>query len=320
MNRPTTLFSTVLACLVLASSQVQAATLFYLSADGAGQGAAPVSPQETLKFLPGGGSFHIWVQPDTLFTGISLDVKSTGSAIRFTDSTVHNPTIGTDKRWLPGLIRNGTVTDTKVSRIEGGSLAPLTGFGRGIGPTTSSSDPLYETPSGFLFATIDFDVPVPMETATVSLSIGHNLLSDTSGVASGSIFLGVADGPVTNTAGSTGSVFDLSLEARPLHPADFDNDGDVDGKDFLTWQHGFSIIGGATRTDGDATNDGRVDSDDLVVWETQYGTVPAGAIAAPLVVPEPMTLNLALWGATLFLIVIPPRSSCLAYTRRNIRI
>ena len=103
----------------LLSANSHASTLIYLTGDGTGEGAAPVAMQ-TLEFLPGTGSFHIWVQPDVLFTGISLDVDRIGSAIRFTGSTVHNPMVGSDTRWLPGLIRNGTVTDDQVSRIEGG--------------------------------------------------------------------------------------------------------------------------------------------------------------------------------------------------------
>ncbi len=297
----------LLACLLITSSLLtpsfcSASTLFYLSANGAGQGAAPVSPQETLKFLPGGGSFHIWVQPDKLFNGISLDVQKSGSAIRFTGATVHNPSVGTDTRWLPSLIRNGTVTDSKVSRIEGGALTPLAGFGTGIGPTTSSSDPLYETNGGFLYATIDFAVPSPTETATVSLSIGHNLLSDSTGVASGSILFGVGDGPVTNTAGATGTTVDLNFVARTLHPTDYDSDGDVDGTDMLTWQDGFGITSGATRTQGDANVDGKVDSDDLGLWESQYGTIPA-ATATALTVPEATSICLAMCGAVICIVI-----------------
>lgn len=60
--------------------------------------------------------------------------------------------------------------------------------------------------------------------------------------------------------------------------ADFDSDGDVDGRDFLAWQRGFGIVApNAEIEDGDADADLDVDSDDLSVWQQQYGT------AAPLV-------------------------------------
>lgn len=292
-----------MASLLHLTSLSYSATLFYLSSDGFGENAAPVTPQETLRFLPGGGSIHIWVQPDTLLTGISLDLRLTGSAVRFTSATVHNPAVGSDTRWLPSLLRNGTVTDTLVARLEGGALVPLTDVGTGIGPSTSGSDPLYETVGGFLFATVDFAVINTAETATASLSIGHNLVSDIAGLTSDPLFLGVADGPVSNSAGATGTLVDLNLIAKPLLPSDFDRDGDVDGSDFLTWQRGYGITSGATRSQGDATNDGKVDADDLALWESQYATFPPGPVTATVVVPETDTWKLAICGAAFTLAV-----------------
>lgn len=279
---------------VALASLSHADTLIYLSANGAGEGAPPTAT-ETLKFLPGGGSFHIWIQPDALFTGISLDVDRGGSAIEFTDVTVYNPAVGTDTRWLPGLIREDGASSSTVSRIEGGALAPLNGFGAGIGPTTASSDPLYESGAGFLFATIDFTVPNPTLTATASLSIGRNLLSDTGGLTTSRIFLGVGDGPVANSDGAIGTMpVDLSFEARPLHPTDFDSDGDVDGDDLLAWQDGFGLTSGALRTDGDGNSDGKVDAADLTLWESQYATVPLMPLATVASIPEASALSLAL--------------------------
>lgn len=65
-----------------------------------------------------------------------------------------------------------------------------------------------------------------------------------------------------------------------IQSADFDKDGDVDGRDFLSWQRGFGIPGGATRGDGDADQDGDVDQQDLTIWQDTYGTV--SALATPL--------------------------------------
>jgi hypothetical protein len=61
----------------------------------------------------------------------------------------------------------------------------------------------------------------------------------------------------------------------PLPPpaaisADFDEDGDVDGRDFLTWQRGFGS--GTTLAEGDSDGDGDVDAVDLTNWTNQYGT------------------------------------------------
>ena len=61
--------------------------------------------------------------------------------------------------------------------------------------------------------------------------------------------------------------------------ADFDNDGDVDGDDFLVWQASFSVDAG-----GDADGDGDTDGDDFLLWQSQFGS---GAGAANASVPEP---------------------------------
>jgi hypothetical protein len=59
-------------------------------------------------------------------------------------------------------------------------------------------------------------------------------------------------------------------------PGDFDNDGDVDGSDFLIWQQGGSP-NGAT-------------AGDLSDWQTNYGT-PAPLVAVNAV-PEPVTASM----------------------------
>jgi hypothetical protein len=70
--------------------------------------------------------------------------------------------------------------------------------------------------------------------------------------------------------------------------ADFDMDGDVDGRDFLAWQRGYGaadpIFG-----DGDANYDGVVDGADLAVWQAAYG---GGALTASIGVPEPAAMYL----------------------------
>jgi hypothetical protein len=53
--------------------------------------------------------------------------------------------------------------------------------------------------------------------------------------------------------------------------ADFDEDDDVDGIDFLIWQRGLGIASGALHGQGDADFDGDVDVDDLFIWRLQFG-------------------------------------------------
>ena len=69
--------------------------------------------------------------------------------------------------------------------------------------------------------------------------------------------------------------------------ADFDDDGDRDGADFLVWQRGLGITNGANQGNGDANWDAAVDQADLTVWQQQIGTV--SALTVIQAVPEPST-------------------------------
>jgi hypothetical protein len=108
---------------------------------------------------------------------------------------------------------------------------------------------------------------------------------------------------ITNEADATGIVTGwgyetekgvdiLAGDAGPVVVnADYDDDGDIDGRDFLVWQRtlGSSIANG---TGADGSNNGVVDAADLDLWETQFGggaaTVAGQASAAA--VPEPSSL------------------------------
>ena len=64
--------------------------------------------------------------------------------------------------------------------------------------------------------------------------------------------------------------------------ADFDGDGDVDGRDFLTWQRGLGLTGQPNKSTGDANGNGTVDAADLAVWRAQFGDEPGiGGIPEP---------------------------------------
>lgn len=78
----------------------------------------------------------------------------------------------------------------------------------------------------------------------------------------------------------------------PNDNADFNDDGIVDGLDFLVWQRNLGDVGPAF-SDGDADGDGDVDGDDLAIWETQYGSPPPST-ANVSAVPEPSTVLLTI--------------------------
>jgi len=70
-----------------------------------------------------------------------------------------------------------------------------------------------------------------------------------------------------------------SIAESPPIDADFDNDGDVDGFDFLVLQQGLGTI---------------YDADDLTDWENNYGFGTVAAATAASSIPEPTTSALAL--------------------------
>ena len=90
-------------------------------------------------------------------------------------------------------------------------------------------------------------------------------------------------------------IFQVGSGVVPNDNADFNNNGLVEGADFLAWQRNFGLSGGATSMDGDANGDQNVNAADLAIWQTQYGTSPA-MVAAIGAVPEPSSLVLVLCG------------------------
>lgn len=80
--------------------------------------------------------------------------------------------------------------------------------------------------------------------------------------------------------------------------ADFDEDGDVDGVDFLAWQRNFGTLTGVAHSDGDADGDGDVDLIDRSFFESEFGT-STGPFAALNTLPEPGSLGLGAVGLIL---------------------
>jgi autotransporter-associated beta strand protein len=104
---------------------------------------------------------------------------------------------------------------------------------------------------------------------------------------------------VDTTVAEFGDIYLNFIAVNPLHPGDFDSDGDVDGADFVAWQTNFPLASGATLGQGDADGDGDVDGADFVVWQTNFPFTP-GAGASP--VPEPAALLLGVFSAAALLV------------------
>jgi hypothetical protein len=78
-----------------------------------------------------------------------------------------------------------------------------------------------------------------------------------------------------------------------LTPGDFNEDGRVDGKDFLVWQAHYPLLGGAALGDGDANGDGVVNGKDFLVWQANYRPLQITST-----VPEPCAAVLLLLTAS----------------------
>jgi hypothetical protein len=84
----------------------------------------------------------------------------------------------------------------------------------------------------------------------------------------------ISDANASNVGPNNGQMHEMIIHSFTFTPlpvsADFDDDGDVDGRDFLVWQRGGSPNPRS--------------ASDLAVWQEAYGVAPAVAAVA---VPEP---------------------------------
>ncbi len=97
---------------------------------------------------------------------------------------------------------------------------------------------------------------------------------------------------------------ELSQFDAPLD-ADFDQDGDVDGNDFLTWQGSFLTSAGALLADGDADGDGDVDGQDFLAWQGAFD----GGGSTSITIPEPSGVLLGGLAAIAMAVAARPSSS-----------
>jgi hypothetical protein len=61
--------------------------------------------------------------------------------------------------------------------------------------------------------------------------------------------------------------------------ADFNDDNNVDGADFLAWQRGLGIANNGQRSQGDADGDGNINREDLDVWRSTFALPAAPSVA-----------------------------------------
>jgi hypothetical protein len=131
--------------------------------------------------------------------------------------------------------------------------------------------------------------------AQLEFDAAGNLYVANSGVdaAAGQLIQVLSPGGSFKTTLTSAGEFTVTPVAPPANNSDFDNDGDVDGADFLTWQMNLGATGvpAGNKSTGDANGNGNVDAADLAIWQAHFGLPPTtGAGAA---VPEPASWGLA---------------------------
>jgi hypothetical protein len=147
---------------------------------------------------------------------------------------------------------------------------------------------------GSVLTGIEFSLPLsvlgnPAAEIRIAAFIGDSRYNNVSNQLAGT-------GVLRGNLGSPGSINLANIAGNqfvtvPVPSADFDGDGDVDGRDFLTWQRGFST--GNSRVTGDADGNGTVNAADLVIWQQQYED--SNPLIASIAVPEPGTYVLLLF-------------------------
>jgi hypothetical protein len=104
------------------------------------------------------------------------------------------------------------------------------------------------------------------------------------------------------------------LEAAAGLPGDFNDDGKVDGADYVTWRE---HLGDSTESalNGHGDNQNGVDAADYTLWRTHFATGGATSATTSESVPEPASLLLLVACAIRF--ALAPRRSRLASTCDN---
>jgi len=215
-----------------------------------------------------GGGNHEWrvdVEPDvnlfattSLGLGGSVDVEL---AFEITGSDLLGATVNTTD-WPNDTPGNNPFT-TSVTQ---GAVLDLAG------------DTLFASLGSEFFtsgAAVEVLVIETMGSGATTVSWGgHTVLPDT------------AQQYVGSRIAQAGLKFDSYQGMIPqlVEDADFDDNGFVEGADFLSWQRGSG--NGTTHAEGDADFNDVVDGSDLEIWESQYGGPPP-VRAAVATIPEP---------------------------------
>lgn len=317
----------LIICLLAACSTVRGGnTYFWLSKNGfPSPTGLPSLSNDVPEFYNFNGqttgSIYIWGRPDSGQTlkNWSLNlVCSDPNVLTFNSVDVFESAVTGVQRWQE--VNEPTGNTTAINNILGFTLS--SGSGVGIGSSPVGTD-FYQSADNqsWLLAMVNYTLKQPFpgyKSAQLFLQIGSygvtNFVGDNSNV---SVVLGHSGDTIqdpnnlTNRNSSHGS-YDALIKYFPNPDADFDNDLDVDGRDFLIWQRGY--MSGTANAHGNA-NEGAnpalgqdmvVNQIDLAAWQFKYGA-PGGLLTS---VPEPTCLVLVVCAVPALLLRYKTRLHC----------
>ncbi|MCA9236810.1 MAG: hypothetical protein KDA44_15145 [Planctomycetales bacterium] len=284
-----------------------------------------VGPEVPVLYVPPGlqSDIRIWARPEENYrlSAFSLDLKAEQpGAVSFTSIEVLNP----DLQVLPTRTRHQLIFDSAsglyvlpslIEDFSGFSLFDNAGDlpnGGGIGPLCGI-DPDCSLASGqpsWHIATVEFTASLSYGSTELYLQIGEQ-----------GLWQSPADAMEPDLPTDASAVFGLpgdtvnqwtvpmvgGVDHRHNHQgaadaiitiatADFNQNGTVEGDDFLLWQRGFGSV--TMPSEGDADGDADVDATDLAAWQYQFGIAYA-ATPVGSTVPEPT----GAWAAAALLIL-----------------
>lgn len=252
------------------------------------------------------GSIYIWGRPDSgqRLKNWSLNlVCSDPNVLTFNSVDVFESAVTGVVRWQ--VVNEPVGNTTAINNILGFTLS--NGGGVGIGTSSPGTD-LYKSADNqsWLIAKVNYTLKQPFpgyKSAQLFLQIGSYGVTNFTGTTNDvSVVLGHSGDTALNpyilsNRDSTHGLADALIKYFPNPDADFDNDLDVDGRDFLIWQRGYPS--GTTNAQGNANQgpnaalgqDMVVNQIDLAAWQFKYGG-PVPIVAASIAVPEPNALLL----------------------------
>ncbi|MAT68685.1 MAG: hypothetical protein CMJ58_04105 [Planctomycetaceae bacterium] len=275
--------------------------------------ASSLAIDGTLRKSAGGGTSHVHDNWSVENNGL---VEATNGALQFHGDFQHHGTVnaeGGHVRFEGDVAGSGNFTGAGTVTMAG-SYAPgagprAIGFGGDLSLTTANA---FFIELGGTTPGSQYDQLSVAGTA----SLGGTLSVSFVDLGSGLFEPAVGDEfEIISAAAVSGGFSTLALPTlsagfwQPLYgadhftlriasslPADFDDDGDVDGDDLTNWQAGYGALD-AEKADGDENLDGQVTGRDFLAWQRQFTPpAPLEGPAAVAAVPEPATAALLLVG------------------------